>query len=98
MKPLSIRTIKDLVLPIVMKYGVERILLFGSMSRGDANEHSDYDFLITKGNLKSLIQYISFVNELESILNRHVDVISDSSSDDDIITAAQQEGILIYER
>ncbi len=98
MKPLSIRTIKDLFLPIAMKYGVERILLFGSMARGDANEHSDYDFLITKGNLKSLIQYMSFVNELESILNRHVDVISDSSSDDDIITAAQQEGILIYER
>ena len=80
------------------KYGVERVFLFGSMARGDANENSDYDFLITKGNLKSLVQYMSFISELENILHSHVDVITDSSPDEDIIKTAQEEGILLYER
>ncbi len=91
-------TIKDMILPIVRKYGVERVFLFGSMARGDADENSDYDFLISKGNLRNLIQYISFISELESVLKRHVDVITDTSSDENIIRTAMQEGILLYER
>ncbi len=90
--------VRALIIPIAQKYGVERILLFGSMAREDADENSDYDFLISKGNLKSLIQYMSFVSELESALNRHVDVVSDTSSDDTIIENARREGILLYER
>ncbi len=98
MKLFNTKSIKKIILPIAQKYGVERMFLFGSMARGDANENSDYDFLITKGDLKSLIQYMSFVSELENILHSHVDVITDSSSDDDIIKTAIQEGILLYER
>lgn len=90
--------LKDVIVPIAQKYGIERILLFGSMARGDFNENSDYDFLITKGNLRSLIQYMSFVNELETALKCHVDVITDSSSDEAIIRTAMQEGVLLYER
>ena len=90
--------VRAVIVPIAQKYGVERILLFGSMARGDADESSDYDFLISKGNLKSLIQYMSFVSELERALNRHVDVVSDTSSDDIIIENARREGILLYER
>ena len=91
-------SIKDMIIPIVRKYGVERVFLFGSMARGDADENSDYDFLISKGNLRSLFQYVSFISELESVLKRHVDVITDTSSDENIIRAAMQEGILLYER
>ena len=98
MKLFNTMTIKNLVIPVAQKYGIERIFLFGSMARGDATENSDYDFLITKGNLKSLIQYMSFVSELENIFHSHVDVITDSSSDEDIINTAMQEGILLYER
>ena len=91
-------TIKDTIIPIAEKYGIERVFLFGSMARGDADENSDYDFLITKGSMRSLIQYMSFVSELEKALNRHVDVITDTSSDENIIRVAMQEGILLYER
>lgn len=91
-------TLKELILPIAQKYGVQRVLLFGSMARGDADENSDYDFLITKGNLRSLVQYMAFVSELENALNCHVDVITDTSTDEQIIEAAMQGGILLYER
>lgn len=91
-------TLKSLIFPVAVKYGIERIFLFGSMARGDADENSDYDFLISKGDLKSLIQYVSFVSELEALLKRHVDVVTDSSSDKNFIQKAMQEGILVYER
>lgn len=91
-------TVKDLIVPIAQKYGVERVFLFGSTARGDADENSDYDFLITKGSLRSLIQYMSFVSELENALHCHVDVITDTSSDDVIIETAMREGVLLYER
>lgn len=90
--------LKDVISPIAQKYGVKRVLLFGSMARGDNDENSDYDFLISKGQLKSLVQYVEFVNELESVLKRHVDVITDSSPDETIIRNAINEGILLYER
>lgn len=90
--------IKNLIFPIAKKYGIERVFLFGSMAKGEANENSDYDFLISKGNLKTLIQYMSFVDELEGVLKCHVDVITDTSSDDKIINAAMQEAILLYKR
>lgn len=94
----STMSVKERILPIARKYGVDRVILFGSMARGDADETSDYDFLISKGSLRSLIQYMSFVSELESVLQCHVDVITDTSSDERIIQTAMQEGILLYER
>ena len=35
--------VRAVIVPIAQKYGVERILLFGSMARGDADESSDDD-------------------------------------------------------
>lgn len=90
--------VKNIILPIILKYGVDRVILFGSKARGDATKDSDYDFLISKGNIRSLLQYMSFVGELEDVLNTHVDVITDTSPDENIIQTAMQEGILLYER
>ena len=90
--------IKNIITPIAQKYGVERVLLFGSMARGDNDKNSDYDFLITKGEFKSLIQYSSFITDLETALQSNVDVITDSSSDETIIETALREGVLAYER
>ena len=96
----SVNTVelKEIISPIAQRYGVERVFLFGSMARNEANDNSDYDFLISKGDLRSLIQYMAFVSELETVLKRHVDVVTDSSPDEMFISNARQEGILLYER
>lgn len=44
----DLKRIKDTVVPIAQKFGVEKVTLFGSMARGDNDENSDYDFLIKK--------------------------------------------------
>ena len=94
----ELKIISEKVIPIAQKFGVEKVTLFGSMARGDNDENSDYDFLASKGNIKSLLQYIDFVMQLEDAFNTHVDVVLESSPDKYIVEAARKEGVVIYEK
>ncbi len=93
----TIDDIKKRVFPIVIKYGINTFSLFGSYARGEANEDSDLDFVMDKGDLKGL-QYVSLVQELEDEFNCHVDVISKGSSNKKFLDAVSSEEVLLYER
>ena len=82
---------------IAIKHGVKKIKLFGSRARGEEHLQSDYDFLITKGKIDTLIKYSAFVEDLEELLGTSVDVITDTSDDDELIASAEKDEILIYE-
>ena len=94
----DLKNISEKVIPIAQKFGVEKVTLFGSMARGDNDEDSDYDFLTSKGNIKSLLQYMDFVMQLEDVFGAHVDVVLESSPDKYIVEAARKEGVVIYEK
>ena len=93
----TIDNIKKKVTPIVIKYGVNTFSLFGSYARGEANEDSDLDFVMDKGDLKGL-QYVSLVQNLENEFNCHVDVISKGSSNKKFLDAVSEEEVILYER
>lgn len=57
------------------KYGIESLALFGSFSRGEQNEESDVDVLITLKS-PSLFLYAEIQAALESVLKRSVDLVS----------------------
>jgi len=93
----TIEEIKQKATPIAVQYGVRKMCLFGSYARGEANDDSDVDLYIEKGRLRSLIQYFSFVNELEKSLKCHVDVITTGIEDKAFLHHIMQEGIVLYE-
>lgn len=93
----TIEDIKKRVIPIVIKYGISTFSLFGSYARGEANENSDLDFVMDKGDLRGL-QYVSLVHDLENEFNCHVDVISKGSSNKKFLEAVSKEEVLLYER
>lgn len=93
----AIEEIKEKIIPIAQEYGVERVSLFGSYARGEANEDSDVDFYIEKGQIRNLIDYIGFVNDLEDNLNCHVDVITTGIEDKSFLELIKKEGVLLYE-
>ena len=93
----TIDDIKRRAIPIIIKYGINSFSLFGSYARGEANENSDLDFVMDKGDLKGL-QYVSLVHDLEDEFNCHVDVISKGSSNKEFLKAVSNEEVLLYER
>ena len=59
------------------KYLIKTIGVFGSIARGDFNENSDVDILV-EFDKPIGIEFIDLANELESILQQKVDLISRS--------------------
>lgn len=93
----TINEIKSKTTPIAKAYGIGRMSLFGSYARGEAKDDSDVDLYIERGRLKSLRQHFSFVDELENVLNCHVDVVTTGIEDKQFLSAIMQEGVLLYE-
>ncbi len=52
---------------------------FGSFSRGEQTEESDLDLLVTFSKGKSLIDHIKIEDDLESLLGKHVDLVTERS-------------------
>lgn len=81
-KVLTIKQIKRIIKPILKKYGITDVCLFGSYARGEANINSDVDIFCEKGNIKNLIQQGKLEEELEKALKKEVDVIFKTSKMD----------------
>ena len=82
-KVLSLKRIKEKIKPILNKYEIRDIYLFGSYARGEANSKSDIDIYCDKGNIKTLIQQGKLEEELEKSLHKEVDIVFESSIKDD---------------
>ena len=94
----NITQIKNSIEPIAKKYGLKRVFLFGSYAKGNANENSDVDFLIEKGNKSfSLLKLSNFLQEVQSVLNLSVDVVTTAGIADDFRKSIMGSEILIYE-
>ena len=72
---LTIRQIKERILPITSKYKIEDVYLFGSYARGEANRNSDVDIYCSAGDVKNLYDVVDFKEELENSLGKKVDVV-----------------------
>ena len=94
----KISEIKNKVTPIVERYGVDSFSLFGSYAKGNATDDSELDFVMEKGELHGLIQYISLVNELEEEFKCHVDLVSKGSSNKEFLRNIASHEVLLYER
>lgn len=93
----NIKDISKVVTPIAQKYGADRVALFGSRAKNTAKETSDYDFVISKGNIQSLFQLASFIDELEKAFNANIDVITDTSNDTTFLEQIKKDEVVVYE-
>ena len=71
----SIDEIVRIVAPIAMKYDVDRVFLFGSYARGEANSDSDIDFIIEKGRLRGL-QIAGMLGDLQDSFCKGIDLLT----------------------
>lgn len=80
---LTIKQIKERILPIIKKHNINEVYLFGSYARGEANNNSDIDIYCDVGDIKTFIDQGKFEEELEEALGKKVDVIFIGSSLDE---------------
>ena len=80
---LTIRQIKERILPILNKHQINEVYLFGSYARGEANNKSDVDIYCEPGDIKTFIDQGFLEDELKKSLRKDVDVIFMGSTLDD---------------
>ena len=72
---LTIKQIKNIIMPILASHGIKEVYLFGSYARGEANNDSDVDIYCESGDVKSLYDCVDLNEELKNALKKEVDVI-----------------------
>ena len=97
-KPYSIIDLKSLVGSIAQKYGVERVSIFGSYARGEAEQYSDIDLCIDKGKIRDLFELSGFYTDLEEALDTKIDIITTCGLKDDFRQHIEKEMTVIYEQ
>ncbi|MDR2558639.1 MAG: nucleotidyltransferase domain-containing protein [Oscillospiraceae bacterium] len=98
----SINEIKTIVAPIAVRYDVDRVYLFGSYARGEADSKSDLDFIIDKGRLRGL-RFAGLWGDLQECFNKKVDLITSSSlneyeKDEAFNRKIERDMVVIYEQ
>jgi len=96
---LSIDEIKSYVIPVIEKYPVEKVILFGSYARGDASDTSDVDLVVeSQGRLHNR-KIFALGGELLDVLPVRVDVydILEIKNPSAIYENFQKEGVIIYD-
>jgi hypothetical protein len=68
---------REEILQIAASHGARNVRVFGSVARGEANENSDIDLLVEFEPGRSLLDHAGLVVELEELLGRKVDVVSE---------------------
>ena len=90
----TIKEIKSIIIPILNKYGINDIYLFGSYARGEAKDSSDIDIYCDKGNIRTFIDQGLLEDELEEALHKKVDIIFDSSYIDEYLKKQIMEDMI----
>lgn len=70
---------RDDILRIAAQHGASNIRVFGSVARGEAEPESDLDLLIQLESGRSLLDLIAIKQDLEDLLERKVDVLTESA-------------------
>jgi predicted nucleotidyltransferase len=68
---------REEIIALAAKHKAEHVRVFGSVARGDADEHSDLDLLVHFQPGASLFDLMDLQEASESLLHVPVDVVSD---------------------
>ena len=65
------------ILRLAAQHGARKVRVFGSLARGEAGPRSDLDLLVQMEEGRTLLDLIGFWQDLEELLGRKVDVLSE---------------------
>jgi predicted nucleotidyltransferase len=71
----NVEQIKRKILPVLHRYGVTKVGLFGSCIRNEMVPDSDIDILVEIEKDISLLDFVGLKLEIEEVLGRKVDLV-----------------------
>ena len=70
---------REQILAAASRHGARNVRIFGSVARGDDQPLSDLDLLVEMAADRSLLDLVALEQELEALLQRPVDVVTEQS-------------------
>ena len=70
---------REEILRIAAQHGARNVRVFGSVARGEDRADSDVDLLVEMEDKRSLLDLVALEQDLEELLRRDVDVLTDAS-------------------
>jgi predicted nucleotidyltransferase len=92
------------LISLLKDYEPERIILFGSHARGDADEHSDYDIVVIKRTQRSFLERLQDMVPFLVAFDRPAEILVytpdefEQMSERGLGWIVRKEGIILYER
>lgn len=86
---------REVILSLARKNGVRNVRVFGSMARNDANKNSDLDLLVELEEGQSGFALGGFLEDVSSLIDRKVDVVTEKSLHSAIKNKVMQEVVLL---
>jgi len=83
------------ILAVAHKHGAKNVRVFGSVSRGEADENSDLDFLVEMEAGRSLFDLGGVQYDLEILLGLPVDVVTENGLRKSIKARVLAEAIVL---
>ena len=97
--PMTMKMIKETVADYFKNQPVLKAWLFGSFSRGEETADSDVDIIVLLDKSNPIgLKFFGMWSELEELLGRRVDLVSEGTLLPFAQKSAEKERILIYER
>lgn len=83
------------IIQLAEKYGIDKVILFGSRARGDYKKASDIDLAVSG---KDVVRFALDVDEQTSTLLKYDIVDMDGSMQDALRESIALEGRILYEK
>lgn len=74
-----LRKYRSEILDLAMRHGASNVRVFGSLARDEGREDSDLDLLVTLGKGRSLLDLVGLKQDLEDLVHRPVDIVTEHS-------------------
>ena len=96
---MSTKAIQETIAEYFKTQPVLKAWLFGSFARGEDTPLSDVDIIVLLDNSKPVgLRFFGMWNDLEQLLDRKVDLVTEGSLADFARESVERDKILIYER
>lgn len=96
---LTIDEIKSYITPVIEKYPIEKVILYGSYARGDASDKSDVDLVVDSQGRLHNSKIFALGGDILEVLPVRADVfdILEIPNPSAMYDNIQKEGVVIYE-